>query len=141
MLSDLVDSTMLVLGIDPGTVTMGYGIIETDDNDLTLVDYGTLTEKTTSPISKRLNFLPGVGGHGRRAGIGNDAVFGQIRIAALSIHVIQFDSICEDLCAGLAVKQERIPMRTGVVRRGTKDVVTVGARSRLQVHGDHRGLR
>lgn len=57
MPSDLVDSTMLVLGIDPGTVTMGYGIIETDDNDLTLVDYGTLTEKTTSPISKRLNSL------------------------------------------------------------------------------------
>ncbi len=54
LISLTVGNDMLVLGIDPGTVTMGYGIVEAVDNDLTLIDQGTLTEKAASPIDKRL---------------------------------------------------------------------------------------
>ncbi|MFH1381344.1 MAG: crossover junction endodeoxyribonuclease RuvC [Chloroflexota bacterium] len=46
---------MKILGIDPGTVTMGYGLIESRDNDVTLVEYGALTGATSAPIAERLS--------------------------------------------------------------------------------------
>ena len=34
---------MLVLGIDPGTATTGYGLVrETEQGDLVLIEYGTI---------------------------------------------------------------------------------------------------
>ncbi len=48
---------MRVLGIDPGTVTMGYGVIETGVDEITLVDYGALNTPTRSPIGERLSYL------------------------------------------------------------------------------------
>ena len=48
---------MRVLGIDPGTITMGYGVIESADDEATLVDCGALTVSPRSPIGERLSFL------------------------------------------------------------------------------------
>ena len=48
---------MRILGIDPGTVTMGYGVIESGENEAALVDYGALTSPLRSPIGERLSFL------------------------------------------------------------------------------------
>ncbi len=48
---------MRILGIDPGTVTMGYGIIESRDDDIVLVDCGALTSPERSSIGERLIFL------------------------------------------------------------------------------------
>ena len=48
---------MRVLGIDPGTVTMGYGIIDSEGDKVTLVKYGALQVKERSPIGERLSFL------------------------------------------------------------------------------------
>jgi len=48
---------MRILGIDPGTVTMGYGIIEAKDDEITLVDGSALTAPQRSPIGERLNYL------------------------------------------------------------------------------------
>ena len=48
---------MIILGIDPGTVTMGYGIIETRQGEVALVDYGALDCPKRSPIGERLSFL------------------------------------------------------------------------------------
>ena len=48
---------MRILGIDPGTVTMGYGIIEANEDEITVVDYGALTGRARSPIGERLNYL------------------------------------------------------------------------------------
>jgi len=45
---------MKILGIDPGTIVMGYGIIDCDGDDLTLVKYGAITVKERSPIGERL---------------------------------------------------------------------------------------
>ena len=48
---------MKVLGIDPGTITTGYGIIEADEDEVTLVDYGALTVQARSPIGERLSYM------------------------------------------------------------------------------------
>lgn len=48
---------MKILGIDPGTVVMGYGIIDAVDDDITLIDYGALTTAKNDTIGERLNHL------------------------------------------------------------------------------------
>ncbi len=50
---------MKVLGIDPGTITMGYGVIESQGNDISLIKYGALNTNSRSPIGERLSFLYG----------------------------------------------------------------------------------
>ena len=47
---------MRVLGIDPGTVIMGYGVVEGEDDEITMVDCGALTSPPRSPIGERLSF-------------------------------------------------------------------------------------
>jgi crossover junction endodeoxyribonuclease RuvC len=48
---------MKILGIDPGTIAMGYGVIESRDDEITLVDCGALTAPARSPIGERLSYL------------------------------------------------------------------------------------
>lgn len=48
---------MKVLGIDPGTMVMGYGVIESDDDDIALIDFGALTGSENTHIGERLNHL------------------------------------------------------------------------------------
>ena len=48
---------MRVLGIDPGTVTMGYGVVDSNNDDLTMVDCGALVTSERSPIGERLCYL------------------------------------------------------------------------------------
>ena len=50
---------MKVLGIDPGTITMGYGVIESQDSDVALIKYGALNTPSRSQIGERLSFLYG----------------------------------------------------------------------------------
>ncbi|MEN6571316.1 MAG: crossover junction endodeoxyribonuclease RuvC [Anaerolineaceae bacterium] len=46
---------MLVLGIDPGTATTGFGLVEeTADKELRVVDYGVILTKPSTPPEKRL---------------------------------------------------------------------------------------
>ena len=48
---------MKVLGIDPGTLVMGYGVIESEDDETALIDFGALTPPEHSPIGERLSHL------------------------------------------------------------------------------------
>ena len=48
---------MRILGIDPGTIAMGYGAIESKDDEVALVDYGALTAPARSSIGERLSYL------------------------------------------------------------------------------------
>lgn len=48
---------MRILGIDPGTIAMGYGVIESRDEATTLIDCGVLTTPGRSPIGERLSYL------------------------------------------------------------------------------------
>lgn len=67
---------MIILGIDPGTITMGYGIIETrDDDEVSPVDFGALSCAKRSPLGERLYFM--------YAELGR--IIGQFRPAAVAI--------------------------------------------------------
>jgi len=46
-----------VLGIDPGTAVMGYGIIDGKDDEMDLVTYGAINSKKNSPPDERLNHI------------------------------------------------------------------------------------
>ena len=48
---------MRVLGIDPGTIIMGYGVIESRDEEVLPVKYGAWHTNERSPIGERLSFL------------------------------------------------------------------------------------
>ena len=50
---------MRILGIDPGTIAMGYGVIETEEDRISLVDCGVLRNPERSPIGERLSYLYG----------------------------------------------------------------------------------
>ena len=45
---------MIVLGIDPGTAALGYGIVERTRGGLRAVDYGCLTTSPDLPLAQRL---------------------------------------------------------------------------------------
>ena len=48
---------MIILGVDPGTITMGYGVIENTDDEVALITYGALDSPQRSSIGERLHFL------------------------------------------------------------------------------------
>ena len=48
---------MKILGIDPGTITMGYGVIESSDDEISLIDFGALNSPLRSPIGERLSYF------------------------------------------------------------------------------------
>lgn len=49
---------MLVLGIDPGTATTGYGFVREDENGLYVaVDYGVIITKSHTPMQERLLYI------------------------------------------------------------------------------------
>ena len=45
---------MKVLGIDPGTLHLGYGLIEDGEDGPHARDYGTLDFKSSLPVEERL---------------------------------------------------------------------------------------
>ena len=48
---------MRILGIDPGTIAMGYGVIESRGDETTLVNCSAITTSARSPIGERLSYL------------------------------------------------------------------------------------
>ena len=48
---------MRILGIDPGTIAMGYGVIESQGDEITMIDYGALTTPAHSLAGERLSYL------------------------------------------------------------------------------------
>ncbi len=48
---------MIILGIDPGLATLGYGVIEADNQKLRLIQYGTLTTPAGQPMPQRLRAI------------------------------------------------------------------------------------
>jgi crossover junction endodeoxyribonuclease RuvC len=51
---------MIVLGIDPGTASMGYGIVETKGGRVRMVDAGCLTTKPDVSLPSRLLAIHGL---------------------------------------------------------------------------------
>ncbi len=48
---------MRVIGIDPGTAITGWGVVEGDGNNLSMVAYGTVTTKAGTPLPQRLQII------------------------------------------------------------------------------------
>jgi crossover junction endodeoxyribonuclease RuvC len=48
---------VLVLGIDPGTATTGFGLVLEDEQGLALVDYGVITTPSGQPLPERLQTI------------------------------------------------------------------------------------
>src|SRR3989344_5701320 len=48
---------MKILGIDPGTATAGFGVIETTPEGFTLLDYGLVSTSKDTPHGQRLRFI------------------------------------------------------------------------------------
>ncbi len=48
---------MLILGVDPGTATTGYGLIEEKAGKLKMVDYGVIITEPKQPLEDRLEKL------------------------------------------------------------------------------------
>ena len=48
---------MLVIGIDPGTATTGYGLVRDSEDALEAVDYGVIETPAGLPLSERLLLL------------------------------------------------------------------------------------
>ena len=50
----MTDST-LVLGLDPGTATTGYGLVRERDGALEVVGYGVITTPARAPLLRGCN--------------------------------------------------------------------------------------
>ena len=46
--------TLVILGIDPGIATLGYGVIEADRGNFKALDYGVITTPKTESVPVRL---------------------------------------------------------------------------------------
>ena len=45
---------MIILGIDPGSITTGYAFLDKDGNSLKVLEYGTIHAPATTPLEDRL---------------------------------------------------------------------------------------
>jgi crossover junction endodeoxyribonuclease RuvC len=48
---------MKILGVDPGTIIMGYGVISSEDDKIDLLAYGAIKTKEHTSIGERLSLL------------------------------------------------------------------------------------
>ncbi len=48
---------MIILGVDPGTAITGYGILSSDGQDLTVMDYGAITTPSNWAMPRRLEHI------------------------------------------------------------------------------------
>lgn len=48
---------MIILGIDPGLATLGYGLIESAKGKNTVIDYGVITSPKNESLPVRLNII------------------------------------------------------------------------------------
>ena len=48
---------MKIIGIDPGLACMGFGVIEVVNNNLNLIDYGTVKTDSKESLNIRLNTI------------------------------------------------------------------------------------
>jgi len=55
--SSATEGKRVVLGIDPGTAILGYGVVAVDGEALEAVDFGVLTTPVSLPLTSRLLLL------------------------------------------------------------------------------------
>lgn len=85
---------MLILGIDPGIATIGFGLVSADRGQAQMLRYGAITTPAGVPLSKRLYQ------------IGNDmeSLIGQLHPDVISIEELFFNT---NITTGIAVAHGR----------------------------------
>ncbi|HBR09490.1 MAG TPA: crossover junction endodeoxyribonuclease RuvC, partial [Clostridiales bacterium] len=48
---------MRILGIDPGIATIGFGVVDSGKNSLSLINCGVITTPAGTPLSSRLDLI------------------------------------------------------------------------------------
>ena len=48
---------MRILGLDPGTATTGYGIVDVEEGEFTAVTYGVIKTPAKMPMPQRLQII------------------------------------------------------------------------------------
>lgn len=48
---------MIILGVDPGTATTGFGLVKKDRNKVVLIDYGCILTPTKKHLPERLEII------------------------------------------------------------------------------------
>ena len=48
---------MVILGLDPGTATTGYGVIRVLGNRFQMLEYGIISTPAKTPMEKRLEMI------------------------------------------------------------------------------------
>ena len=73
---------MLILGIDPGIATIGFGLVESDQGLVRMLRYGAITTPAGLPLSRRLYQI----------GIDMEELIGQLRPDAISVEELFFNT-------------------------------------------------
>ena len=85
---------MLILGIDPGIATIGFGLVEADRGMAAMLRYGAITTPAGLPLSKRLYQI----------GTDMEELIGQLRPDAISVEELFFNN---NITTGIAVAHGR----------------------------------
>jgi len=48
---------LVILGVDPGLATVGFGILEQEDRQVRVLDYGVITTPAGLPLPRRLDMI------------------------------------------------------------------------------------
>lgn len=85
---------MLILGIDPGIATIGFGLVEAEGGQARMLHYGAITTPAGLPLSKRLYQIE----------CDMESLIGQLSPDAISIEELFFNN---NITTGIAVAHGR----------------------------------
>jgi crossover junction endodeoxyribonuclease RuvC len=85
---------MLILGIDPGIATIGFGLVEAERGQVHMLRYGAITTPAGLPLSRRLYQIE----------TDMEALLGQLHPDAISIEELFFNN---NITTGIAVAHGR----------------------------------
>ena len=146
--SVLQKSTKIILGIDPGTIVMGYGIIKVKDKTATLLDMGVLKLNAKQDAYERLEKI-----HSRVAAIIQEykptsfaieaPFFGKNVQSMLKLGRAQGVAIAAAMQAGLSVTEySPKKVKQSITGNGNADKLQVSKmlQSILKFEGEHTWL-
>jgi crossover junction endodeoxyribonuclease RuvC len=122
---------MIVLGIDPGTAALGYGVIELQAGRLRAIDFGCLVTSADLPLGDRLVAI-----HARVAGLIGDHTPVLMGVERLFFSRNVQTAFAVGQARGvvlLAAAQARIPVREATPNEVKLAVAGSGSADKLQV--------
>ncbi|HEY7937479.1 MAG TPA: crossover junction endodeoxyribonuclease RuvC [Candidatus Limnocylindrales bacterium] len=122
---------MIVLGIDPGTAALGYGVIELQAGRLRAIDFGCLVTSADLPLGERLVAI-----HARVAGLISDHAPVLIGVERLFFSRNVQTAFAVGQARGvvlLAAAQAQIPVREATPNEVKLAVAGSGSADKLQV--------